>query len=87
VLRRIFGPKRGEVRRERRSLHKKELYALFCSPTIIPVIKSKGVRWRGYAARVGKRLGAHKILVGKPEGMSPLRRLRSRWKDNIKMDL
>ena len=27
------------------------------------------------------------ILVGKPEGKSPLRRPRRRWKDNIKMDL
>jgi hypothetical protein len=25
--------------------------------------------------------------VGKPEGKRPLRRLRRRWEDNIKMDL
>ena len=27
------------------------------------------------------------VLVGKPEGKSPLGRPRSRWEDNIKMDL
>jgi hypothetical protein len=29
----------------------------------------------------------YRILVGKPEGKSPLRRPRCRWVDNIKMDL
>jgi hypothetical protein len=28
-----------------------------------------------------------KLLVGKPEGKRPLRRPRSRWIDNIKIDL
>jgi hypothetical protein len=31
--------------------------------------------------------GAFRVLVGKPEGSRPLRRPRSRWEDNIKMDL
>jgi len=29
----------------------------------------------------------HRFLVGKPEGKRPLGRPRSRWEDNIKMDL
>jgi hypothetical protein len=29
----------------------------------------------------------HRVLVGKPEGTSPLGRPRRRWDDNIKMDL
>jgi hypothetical protein len=29
----------------------------------------------------------YNILVGKPEGKSPLRRPRRRWEDNIRMDL
>ena len=29
----------------------------------------------------------HRVLVGKPEGKSPLGRPRRRWEDNIKMDL
>jgi hypothetical protein len=39
VLRRIFGPKRDEVTGQWRRIHKKELYALYCSPNIIWVIK------------------------------------------------
>jgi hypothetical protein len=27
------------------------------------------------------------VLVGKPEGKRPLRRPRSRWDDNVRMDL
>ena len=38
-------------------------------------------------ARMGEERGVHRILVGKPEGKRPLGRPRSRWEDNIKMDL
>jgi hypothetical protein len=31
--------------------------------------------------------GVYKVLVGKPEGKRPPRRLSRRWEDNIKMDL
>jgi hypothetical protein len=41
VLRRIFGPKRDEVTGEWRRLRNKELYALYSSPNIIRVIKSR----------------------------------------------
>jgi hypothetical protein len=41
VLRRIFGPKRDEVTGKWRRLHNKELYALYSSPNIIRVIKSR----------------------------------------------
>jgi len=34
---------------------------------------------------VGKR-NAYKVLMGKPEGKSPLARAKHRWEDNIKMD-
>jgi hypothetical protein len=36
---------------------------------------------------MGERRGAYRALVGKPEGRRPLGRHRSRWEDNIKMDL
>jgi hypothetical protein len=44
VLRRIFGPKRDEVTGDWRRLHNKELYALYSSPNIIWVIKSRRLR-------------------------------------------
>jgi hypothetical protein len=38
-------------------------------------------------ARERQKRNACKILVGNPEGKSPLGRPNSRWEDNIKMDL
>jgi len=54
VLRRIFGPKRGEVRGEWRKLHNEELNDLYSSPNIVWVIKSRRMRWAGHVARMGK---------------------------------
>jgi hypothetical protein len=36
---------------------------------------------------MGERRGVYRVLVGRPEGKSPLGRPRRRWEDNIKMDL
>jgi len=36
---------------------------------------------------MGEMRNAYKILVGKPEGKSPLGILRRRWEDNTRMDL
>jgi hypothetical protein len=44
VLRRIFGPKRDEVTRERRKLNIEELNNLHFSPNIIRVTKSKRMK-------------------------------------------
>jgi len=42
----------------------------------------------GWACRTYRdRGGVYRILVGKPEGKKALGRPRSRWEDNIKMDL
>jgi hypothetical protein len=60
VLRRIFGPKRDEVTGEWRRLHNKELYALYSSPSIIRVMKSRRLRWAGHVARMGERIGAYR---------------------------
>jgi hypothetical protein len=45
VLRRIFGPKRGEVTGELRKLHNEELNGLYSLPNIARVIKSRRLRW------------------------------------------
>jgi hypothetical protein len=36
---------------------------------------------------MGEERGMYRVLVGKPEGKRPLRILRHRWEDNIRMDL
>ena len=64
VLRRIFGPKRGEITGEWRRLHNKKLCALFFAPNIIKVIKSRRMRLAGNVARVGERRGAYRVLAG-----------------------
>ena len=87
MLRGIFGPKTGEVTGVWRKLHNEELNDLYCSPNTFRVIKSRRMRWTGHVARVGERSGLYMVLVGKPEGKSPLGRPRRRWEDNIKMDL
>jgi hypothetical protein len=76
-----------EVTGEWRRLHYKELYALYSSPNIIWVIRSRRLRWAEHVARMGKRRGAYRALVGKPEGRRPLGMPRRRWEDNIKKDL
>jgi hypothetical protein len=38
-------------------------------------------------ARMGEERGVYRVLVGKPEGKSPLGRRRRRWADNLNMDL
>jgi len=45
------------------------------------------MRWSGHVARVGKRRGVYKVLVGKPEGKRQLGRPRRRWEVISNMDL
>jgi hypothetical protein len=87
VLRGIFGPKRDEVVGGWRKLHNEELHNLYCSPSIIRIIKSRRIRLAGHVARVEEKRNAYRILVGKSEGKRPLGRPRRRWEDNIKIDL
>jgi hypothetical protein len=88
VLRRIFRPKRyDEVMGKWRKLHNEELRDLYSSPSIVRIIKSQRMRWAGHVARMGEKRNAYRLLVGKPEGKKPLGRPRSRWVDNIRIDL
>jgi hypothetical protein len=45
----LFGPKRNEIIGWRK-LHEEELHNLYSSPNIIRMIKSRRMRWTGYAA-------------------------------------
>jgi hypothetical protein len=76
VLRKIFGPKRDEVTGEWRKLHNNELRDLYSSPSIIRKIKSRRMRWAGHVVRMGEKKNAYRLLVGNPEGKSPLGRPR-----------
>jgi len=53
VFRRIFGPKRDEVRGEWRKLYNEEFNDLYSSPNIVRVIKLKRMRWAGQVAHKG----------------------------------
>jgi hypothetical protein len=45
------------------------------------------MRWAGHVARMGEKRRVYRLLVGKPEGKSPLGRPRRMWIDDIKFDL
>ena len=79
VLRKLFGPKRDEGTGKWRKLHNEELNDLYSSPNIVRMIKSRRMRWVGHVARMGEGRGVYRVLVGKPEGESPLGRPRRRW--------
>jgi len=87
VLRRMFGPRRDEVTGEWMRLHNEELNDLYSSPNIVRVIKSRRMRWAGHVARMREERGAYRVLVEKPEVKRPMGRPKSRWVDNIRMNL
>jgi hypothetical protein len=87
VLRRIFGPNRDEMTGEWRKLHNEELHNLYSSPDNIRQVKSRRMRWAGHVARMGEESKVYMVLVGKPEGKTPLGRPRRRWENGIRMDL
>jgi len=74
ALRRIFGPRRDEVKGEWRRLHNEKLNDLYSSPNIVRVIKSRRMRSAGHLARMGEERGAYRVLVGNLEG-------RNHWGD------
>jgi hypothetical protein len=43
---------------------------IYSSPSIVRMIKSRGVRWAGHVARIGAKRNAYGILAGKPERTS-----------------
>jgi hypothetical protein len=82
VLRRRFEPKRNDVIGDCKILHN-ELNNLHFSPHIIRIVKSRMMRQTGYAAHMGQKRSAHKVLVGTPKGKGLLRRPMQRWEADI----
>jgi hypothetical protein len=58
---------------------------LYYSPSI-RISNSRRIRWEGHVVEMGVKRNAYRLLVGKPEGKTPIERPRYRWVDNIKMD-
>ena len=85
MLKKIFGPKRNEITEEWRRLHNEELY-MFSSPDVMWATRLRRMRWVRHVACVAER-NLYRVLVGKPEGESPLGRPRQRRKDNNKISL
>jgi hypothetical protein len=61
--------------------HSEELHNLYTSPRIMQ-IKSRRMRLAGHVECMGEDRKVYNDLVGK----RPLRRLRPRWEDEIRMD-
>jgi hypothetical protein len=70
-----------------RELHNEELHNVYCSPSIVRIIKPRRMRWVGHVARMGEKRNAYRILVANPKENRSLGRPRRRWEDNIKMNL
>jgi hypothetical protein len=87
VLRRIFGPKRYDVKGVWRKLHNEELHNLYSSPNIIRMMKSMRMRSAEHIEQIGGEQECSRVLMGNLEGNRPLGRPRRRWVDNIRMDL
>jgi hypothetical protein len=76
VLRRIFGPKRGEVTEDWRKLHTGKLHNLYSSPNIIIMIKSRRVRWIGHVARMRGGQGCIQDIGGKARRKETIRKTK-----------
>jgi hypothetical protein len=51
VLKNLFGLQKDNVTGEGKRLPNEELYEVYSSPNIIPIIKSKRMRWTRHVAR------------------------------------
>jgi hypothetical protein len=78
ALRRILGPKRGEVTGGWRKLHNEGPHNLYSSTNVIRMIRPRRVRQAEHVTRIGEKRKAYRIFVGKPEGKRPIGRPRHR---------
>jgi hypothetical protein len=78
VLRKIFRPKRENLKGDWRKLDSEDFYDLHSSTNIILATKRKRIRWVGHVACMGVGEVHAGCLVRKSEGRSPLARPRHR---------
>jgi hypothetical protein len=45
---------------------------LYPSPNVIRMIRSRRMRWAGHVARMGEKRNVYRLMVGEPEGKTPL---------------
>jgi hypothetical protein len=55
ILRKLFGQERDEMARGWRKLRNEELHYLSCSPNIIKLIKSMGMKWVSHTTLMDTR--------------------------------
>jgi hypothetical protein len=78
VLRRIFGPKRDEMKGGWRKvygwrkLYVEEFRNLYFSPSIFGLMKPRRMRWAGNVARRRETRDTYRLLVGNSEENRPL---------------
>jgi hypothetical protein len=87
VLRRMFGPKCGDVIGKWRKLHNGELHNLYSTQNIIRQKRSRIMRWTAHVVCMGEDGKVYKVLAENLEGKIPLGIPRRLWEDGIKMDL
>jgi hypothetical protein len=63
-----------------RKVHSKELNDLYCSSSIIQVIRSGRKRWARHVANMVEKKGAYRVSLGNPDGKKPFgRNLTRNW--------
>ena len=87
ALRRLFVLKWEEETGKCRKQHSEEIKDLHCPTNSVRVIKLRTMKWARHVARMADSRDVYRDLLGKPEEKRQLGRPRSRWEDNIKMDL
>jgi hypothetical protein len=65
-----------------RKLHSEELHNLYSSPSIFGMINPRRMRWAGHVEQIGRRMHIGYWWESQKERIP-----KSRWVDNIKMDL
>jgi hypothetical protein len=76
VLRRLFAPKRDEVRGNGENYIMRNLCSVLLTPYSVGDKREKNEMGEACSMNGGKGRGVYRVLVGKPEGRRPLGRPR-----------